>query len=162
MGVRAAKPTESRELISCLGCPPEHPQPVVFLWAAFLRPFLNIKFLASWFPVQRCWNTNPLLENGTKYIPAGIAEETATTTWVSLDVIKYSANIQCIPKINSVLGSFPLYMHSCWKWMTSFINICFRKYLIHFGGVYVLSTTTAINQCAGKNISQKREILGRY
>lgn len=107
---------------------PEHPQPMVLLWAAFLRPFLNIKFLASWLPVQRCSSTSLVLENGTtKYIPAGITEETATTTWVSLDVIKYSANIQCIPKINSVLGSFPWYMHSCWKWMTSFINICFRK-----------------------------------
>ena len=88
--------------------------------------------------------------------------ETATTAWVSLGVIKYSANIQGIPKISSVLGSFPRYMHSCWKWMTSFINTCFRKYLIHFGCVYVLSTVTAINQCAGKTISQKRQIFDGY
>lgn len=92
----------------------------------------------------------------------GIADETATTAWVSLDVIKYSVNTQCIPEISSVLGSFPWYMHCCWKWMTSFINICFTKYLIHFGCVYVLCTATAINQWAGKPISQKRHILDGY
>lgn len=71
---------ESREFISCLGCPSEHLQPVMLLWAAFLRPFLNIKFLASAQTPVSSWRM-------------GLSEETATTTWVSLDVIKYSANI---------------------------------------------------------------------